>query len=258
MAKLNQPPTNNLQRDSWSRLSPLTLQEGATAQSLVYTTLRHALISGYFRPGEEISLRKVASVLETSVTPVREALRRLEGDGGLETFGGNRVLRVPILTDAELVDICDIRLNLEGLAAVQAINNIGPAQMRVINNAFNLMSLAAEASDVDMYLENNWRFHSLIYHSADRPILMSQIEGLWLRVGPLIHIAVASPKHFDQSMDAHNEALQALKDGDGKALQQAIIRDISEAASDLRQTLRNWEAQKKEQQHNRRGGRKPK
>ncbi|UTW10191.1 GntR family transcriptional regulator [Marinobacterium rhizophilum] len=256
MSESNQPLTNDIQRDSWARLGPLTLQEGATAQSLVYATLRHALISGYFRPGEEISLRKAAAVLETSVTPVREALRRLEGDGGLETFGGNRVLRVPILTDAELLDIRDIRLNLEGFAAVQAIKNIGPAQMRVINNAFNLMDLAAQSGDVDMYLENNWRFHSLIYRAADRPILMSQIEGLWLRVGPLIHIAVASPMHFDQSMDAHSAALQALRDSDGDALQQAIIRDISEAACDLRQTLRNWEAQK--EQHSRRGGRSSK
>ncbi len=239
-----QPPMKDIQHDSWARLGPLELQEGATAQSLVYATLRHALISGYFRPGEEISLRKVASVLETSVTPVREALRRLEGDGGLETFGGNRVLRVPILTDAELIDIRDIRVNLEGFAATQAIKRIGPAQMRVINNAFNLMHTAAKIGDVDMYLENNWRFHSLIYRAADRPILMSQIKGLWLRVGPLMRIAVAAPMHFDQSMASHCAALQALRNGDPDALRQAIIHDISEAASDLGKALRNGVLQK--------------
>ncbi|MGX5219376.1 MULTISPECIES: GntR family transcriptional regulator [Pseudomonas] len=228
--------------DSWARLGPLALQEGATAQSLVYATLRHALISGYFHPGEEISLRKAAAVLETSVTPVREALRRLEGDGGLETFGGNRVLRVPILTDAELTEIRDIRVNLEGFAAAQAINRIGSAQMRVINNAFNLMTRATETRDVDMYLENNWRFHSLIYRAADRPILMNQIESLWLRVGPLIRIALTEPLHFEHSMASHSAALQALRVGDADALQLAIASDISGAASDLCQALRKWEA----------------
>lgn len=241
------PLSQDIQHNGWDRLGPLELQEGVTAQSLVYTTLRHALISGYFRPGQKISLRKVASVLEISVTPVREALRQLEGDGGLETYGGNRVLRVPILTEAELLDIYDIRVNLEGFAAVQAIDKIGPAQMRVIRNALNLMDSAAEIGNIEMYLENNWRFHSLIYRAAERPILMNQIEGLWLRVGPLIHIAVAAPMHFDQSMASHRAAFKALQDRDPDALKQAIIQDISEAASDLLKTLRSWDEQKKEQ-----------
>lgn len=256
MSGLIEPLSNDLQHGGWARLGPLELLEGVTAQSLVYTTLRHALISGYFRPGEKISLRKVASVLEISVTPAREALRQLEGDGGLEVYGGNRVLRVPILTDAELLDIRDIRVNLEGFAAVQAIEQIGPPQMRVIRNALNLMAIAAETGNIEMYLENNWRFHSLIYRAADRPILMNQIERLWLRVGPLIHMAVEAPMHFDQSMTSHRAAFKALQDRDPDALQRAIVRDISEAADDLRKTLRNWEEQKKPQI--RRGGRSAK
>lgn len=234
------------QDNSWARLGPLLLQEGATAQSLVYEKLRHALISGHLRPGEEISLRKVASILNVSVTPVREALRRLEGDGGLEVFGGNRVLRVPILTDAELMDIRDIRINLEGFAAVQAIKQIGSSQMRVIENAYGLMEIAAENGDVDTYLENNWRFHSLIYRAADRPILMSQIEGLWLRVGPLFHATVAVPTHLNQSMVSHTAALQALRDRDPVALQEAIVRDIKEAASALQHTLPNGETEEEQ------------
>lgn len=61
---------------------------------------------------------------------MREALRQLESDGGLEVWGGNRVLRVPILTEAELNDIRDIRLELEGFAATLAIEKITAAQIR--------------------------------------------------------------------------------------------------------------------------------
>ena len=223
--------------DSWSRLGPLALRPGATTQALIYATLREALISGYFRPGEEISLRHAAAVLGTSVTPVREALRQLESDGGLEVFGGNRVLRVPILTTAELTDIRDIRVNLEGFAAVQAIDRIRPAQLRVIANACDLMQRAADAANADLYLENNWRFHSLIYKAADRPVLMSLIEGMWLRVGPLIRNAVTAPLHFERSMASHDAALAALRAGDGAALRAAIVRDITDAADDLTRTL---------------------
>lgn len=224
-------------QDGWSRLGPLALSDGATAQAQVYGRLRDAIISGYFRPGQEISLRRAAAVLGTSVTPIREALRQLESDGGLEVFGGNRVLRVPVLTDTELADIRDVRIKLEGFAAAQAMQAIGPSQMRLITNACTIMQRAADAGDADMYLESNWRFHSLIYHAANRPVLMSVIEGMWLRVGPLIRLAVTAPFHFDRSMHSHHAAVQALRDRDADALQAAIIRDISDAAADLGRTL---------------------
>lgn len=220
-------------QDGWSRLGPLALREGQTSQAQIYATLRDALISGYFRPGEEISLRRAAAVMGTSVTPVREALRQLESDGGLEVFGGNRVLRVPVLSASELLDIRDIRINLEGFAANQAISGMRPSRLRLIGNACQLMQRAADAGDADMYLENNWRFHSLIYEAAQRPVLMGVIRDMWLRVGPLIRTAVTAPLHFDRSMASHDAALMALRQGDGPALQAAIIRDIGDAADDL-------------------------
>lgn len=223
--------------DSWSRLGPLALDEGITAQAQVYARLRDALISGYFRPGEEISLRRASAALGTSVTPIREALRQLESDGGLEVFGGNRVLRVPVLSEAELIDIRDIRINLESYASAQALAGIGPAQIRLISNACAVMQRAADTGDADLYLESNWRFHSLIYRAAGRPVLMGVIERMWLRVGPLIRLAVTSPNHFDRSMESHRAAERAVRDRDAAALQAAIIRDISDAASDLGRTL---------------------
>lgn len=232
--------TQSLEMDGWSRLGPLTLREGETAQAEIYACLREALISGYFRPGEEISLRRTASVLGTSVTPVREALRQLESDGGLEVWGGNRVLRVPILTNAELDDIRDIRLELEGFAATLAIEKVTAAQIRLITNACAVMRRAVEDGNADRYLESNWRFHKLIYQAAERPVLMGVIEGMWLRVGPLIRHAVTFPNHFSRSMESHDKAEQALRDRDAEALRDAILKDISDAAMDLGTTLKNY------------------
>src|SRR5690606_33964945 len=208
--------------DSWSRLGPLALDEGTTTQAQVYLRLRDALISGYFRPGEEISLRRASAALGTSVTPVREALRQLESDGALEVFGGNRVLRVPVLSEAELIDIRDVRITLESYAAAEALGGIGAAQMRLISNACAVMQRAADDSDADLYLESNWRFHSLIYRAAGRPVLMGVIERMWLRVGPLIRLAVTSPNHFHRSMESHRAAERALRSRDTAALQAAI------------------------------------
>lgn len=46
-------------------------------------------------------------------------------------------------------------------------------------------------------------------------------------------IRATAPLHFDRSMASHDAALMALRQGDGPALQAAIIRDIGDAADDL-------------------------
>lgn len=109
--------------------------------------------------------------------------------------------------------------------------------MRLIENACQLMHRAAKTGDADLYLENNWRFHSLIYKAAERPVLMEMISGMWLRVGPLIRTAATAPLHFHRSMASHDAAMHALRQGDRTALQTAIVRDILDAAEDLTTTL---------------------
>lgn len=104
-----------------------------------------------------------------------------------------------------------------------------------------MMRRAADEHNADRYLESNWRFHKLIYQAAERPVLMGVIEGMWLRVGPLIRHAVTSPNHFARSMDSHDLAEQALRDRDAGALRAAIVKDISDAAIDLGATLKSHE-----------------
>jgi DNA-binding GntR family transcriptional regulator len=140
------------------------------------------------------------------------------------------VLRVWVITPDELSEVHDIRVQLEGMATEAAARLIGAGQMRLVSNA---CQRAVEAEDADGYFENNWRFHALIYTAARRPILLGLIEGMWMRVGPLIHLALHRPGHFAHSMDCHRAAEAALRAGDATAAREAIARDISIAASDL-------------------------
>ncbi len=220
-----------------SPFRPMHFEEGLTTQAQVYAEFRRVLMSGSLKPGEELSLRQLAAILGVSTTPIREALRQLETEGGLEIHGGNRVYRVPMIGADELAEIRDIRVQLEGMAAEAAAGAIRPAQMRLITNAYDLMCRAVETHDADLYLENNWRFHSLIYQAAQRPTLLGIIERLWLRTGPLVRLAIGKAGHLDQSMTFHAAALEALRARDPRAAREAVIRDINEAARDLKGIL---------------------
>ena len=85
----------------------------------VYDSLRDALTAGQFTPGQKLSFRYIAGTLGVSLTPVREAIRRLVAEGALEMRPG-RSVRVPLMTQAKILELRDMRLTLEGLAAEKA------------------------------------------------------------------------------------------------------------------------------------------
>src|ERR1700691_1403514 len=87
-----------------------------TLQDQVYLQLRQALMAGSFRPGQALTLRSVAEALGVSQMPVRGALERLQAEGALVAQFSRRTLNVPELRLAELAELRDIRVELEGLA----------------------------------------------------------------------------------------------------------------------------------------------
>ena len=99
--------------DTFQPVARATLQEG------IYDQVCAALMDGRLRPGQRISLRSLSAAMNTSPMPVREALRRLEAGHVLELRAGG-MLAVPHPSREELLEIRDIRMSLEGLAAERA------------------------------------------------------------------------------------------------------------------------------------------
>src|SRR5690606_26751823 len=95
---------------------------------VVYQKLADALIKGALRPDTRLRICDLAQKMGTSVTPVREAMLRLIQDGAL-VMRTARDIRVPILDADRYLEIRSIRLELEGLAAQNAAQTAGVADI---------------------------------------------------------------------------------------------------------------------------------
>ncbi len=104
-------------------LSGIHPVENGTLASRVYRELRDFLMAGQVQPGQMLTLRELAAALGVSPMPVREAVRRLAAEGGLETLPNRRV-RVPILTRSRFRELLAIRLAVEGLAVEKAVSRM--------------------------------------------------------------------------------------------------------------------------------------
>jgi len=112
-------------------------RENVTLRDRVYGDLRHALMTGRFLPGQKMPIRALAAALGTSLTPVREALRRLITEGVLEGQS-NRSVRVPLMTRTKILELRELRVTLESIAAARA------AEIITRDEVANLRVLALE------------------------------------------------------------------------------------------------------------------
>ena len=203
-----------------------------TVQDQVYDQLREALMSGAFQAGESFTIASLSDRFQTSHMPVREALRRLAAESALRIAPSGTAF-VPDLSREELDDISRARVIIESATAELA------APFLMSGNQDDLRALAAKhqsagaSGDIVAMTGANRSFHFHIYASAGSPVLMSQIENLWLRSGPYVRFLsdrMASLLQTDddgQFNQYHDAMLEALDRQDIQAFRSAIEADIS-------------------------------
>ncbi|MCB2527234.1 FCD domain-containing protein, partial [Listeria monocytogenes] len=70
-------------------------------------------------------------------------------------------------------------------------------------------------------------FHLTLYRACGNPVLLRLIETLWLQVGPFFNRLFTEADLSLRLNDFHEDALDALRRGDGPAARAAIEQDLA-------------------------------
>lgn len=218
-----------------SALDELAPVERNSLADQVYEDLRSLIMSGRLLPGAKISLREVAKVLDVSVMPVRDAVNRLVTEQALLP-APNRGYYVPHMTPEEFRELADIRMEIESYAGVQAVLRHLPEDLEEIRKEERRYHGLCHAAvpDPSVAITSNMRIHFLIYKAARMPRLLSIIEALWLRAGPIIVLETRlTPERLltGGSFLRHEEMVRALDTRDTALMEQAIRTDIGTTAT---------------------------
>jgi DNA-binding GntR family transcriptional regulator len=204
-----------------------------TQQDSSYATLRQWVTVGRFLPGERLKIREVAEALGMGTMPVRAALLRLAAEGAL-THSPNCGVSVPRLSRAEFDDVLQNRLLLEGEAAERGALRLSVNDKTRLRALLALMAQALVARDAKAYLDANEAFHLVLYRAAGSPLLLSLIETVWLKVGPLSNQLFDDNAALGVLNDAHEDLMCALDADDAAAARRALERDLFTAGQFLR------------------------
>jgi DNA-binding GntR family transcriptional regulator len=147
-----------------------------TKAEAVYIETRSRILTGALPPGLNLNQEQLAADLGVSITPLREALRRLEMEG-LICLEAHRTVVIAPLTGCELDELYVIRIELDSLAAGLAAGNAAEAQLITIGQ----LARQQAAKEPVAQLERNRAFHRAIYASCGNSALIVYLDQLWDR-----------------------------------------------------------------------------
>ena len=189
----------------------------------VYAALRDAFTRGEFAPGTVLNLRGLAEQLGTSMTPVREAVRRLVAEGALIDTP-SRTLEVPPFDNDRMLDLKRARIGLESMVLDIAMEQMDEATIDQLEMVIRETPGAA-VSGPD--LQANYDFHFTLYRKSNSLVMLPLIEALWLQYGAYLHLIIRqeNAQRVDEH-EFHKDIIHALRRGDRAAAQAALKSDI--------------------------------
>lgn len=191
--------------------------------------LRKAIYSGEYKSGDELSLTDVAARLGVSRTPVREAFQELEGEG-LITLRMNKGAIVNKIDRKFVQDIFEMRILLEAEAAKKAAEN--GMETEDLLRRLKDMREHLNTLQVQDYETLNQEIHQSIWRAADNHQLTAYLLELWN--GPSVGRGEnAAAHHYQASTDEHIALLEAVRDRQAEAAEQAMRRHICRSMENM-------------------------
>jgi DNA-binding GntR family transcriptional regulator len=197
----------------------------AVAHDRVYRALRTRIMHGDVSPGQAMTLRGVGKEFGVSMTPAREAIRRLVSEGALFLSASGRV-STPELSNERIEELSAIRALLEPELSARALPRAHLAlidRLEVINAS---IAQAIARRDGVGYIRTNLEFHRTLYLRAQAPAMLALAETVWLQLGPTMRALYGRLNRTD-APHYHRLILSALKAGDEPGLRLAVRADVT-------------------------------
>lgn len=198
----------------------------SSAHDRVYRGLRGRIMHGEMSPGQPLTLRGIGAEYNVSMTPAREAVRRLSAEGALTVSTSGRV-SAPELGNDRIEELAALRALIEVELASRALPR---AHMALIDRLHSINTRIADNiahRDAVAYIRSNLEFHRTLYLRAQAPAMLAMAETVWLQLGPTMR-ALYGRLQQKEPPRYHRLIISALKAGDEPGLRLALRSDVTQ------------------------------
>jgi GntR family transcriptional regulator, rspAB operon transcriptional repressor len=212
-------------------MKKLQINKDITIRKKVYNHIREQILCGTISPNERLIETKIAKDIGTSRTPVREALHSLELERLITSIPSVGYAVNP-LSREDVVQICEIRALIEGLAARWAIEKDHKKLVKELQK--NIASAEKEVAkgNVTTFIELDGQFHEIIAklsgserllelaHTLRRHMLRYRSQSIFLKDVVL------------RAIEGHRRILEAIESGDAQKVNVAMSFHLERSKKD--------------------------
>jgi DNA-binding GntR family transcriptional regulator len=208
-------------------------EEDRTLAGQIAQALAERIVAGAIAPGTRLRQDHVAAEFRVSHVPVREAFRRLEAQGLVQSEP-RRGVRVPPLEPATVIEVTEMRAALESLALRHAFDRLGPADLALARAAIE----AGDAStDIQVWEAANRRFHRALAAPCTMPRLLASIDDLHRASARILFATWRELDWQPRSDSEHRACLAAIERGNRATALRLLESHIREAGHALADRL---------------------
>ena len=202
----------------------------------IFEQLERDILSGKYARGELLTELRLSEELGVSRTPIREAIRRLEQENILEE--ASRGVTVVGISQEDMLDMYEIRIRIEGLAAEWAAKRITAEELESMRETLELQRYYTEkagGSHSDQIKNLDSQFHKMVYRACGSRALTDTLLNLHKKMTKFRMASVSKHSRALQSVEEHEAVLAALSAHDSAAANEAMTRHVVNARDRMRQ-----------------------
>lgn len=200
-------------------LKPLDMFEGSLSNR-VYLSLRDAILSLEYRPGDILRKQPVCDRLDVSRSPVSEALGRLAAEGLVVILpqAGSFVARFSM---EEIRESAFLREALELAAVEHLAPRITDDQLVELRRNLRVQQALVEDGDIAGFYEMDAEMHALLLSFTGFRRLAKMAETVWLQVSRARRLILPEPGRVAETLHEHHDIISALEARDADAARAA-------------------------------------
>lgn len=216
--------------------APADDDNGQTSVEHATQLLREAIVRGRFGPGERIKITEAASHLGVGTMPVREALRKLEGEG-LVSIMANRGATVRAVNRQFIEDIYEVRTTLEVMIMGRCIERLTLSRIAALDDLVTRHRQAMGAGDVVTMTHISRSLHTMLFEVAGNVEATRIFQREWEIILALRGRFGYGPERLNNLQHEFELLVKALREGDVAGAERIIRLHNRAGMEDLLQRL---------------------
>lgn len=221
----------------------LNMNEYLPLRDVVFNTLRRAILTGNIRPGERLMEVQLSQMLGVSRTPIREAIRKLELEGLVETLP-RRGAQVAKISEKSLKDVLEVRRALDVLIAELACIRISEEQLMDLQNAQTQFEMAVkQASDKDIdtaeIAKADVEFHNIIMEATGNERLISLVNNLAEQMYRYRFVYLKDQNIHEKLILEHKDIYEAIRNRDVERAKETAAIHIDNQEKEIIEHIRS-------------------